>query len=97
MSRKRLVISVNDGRAKGSGAQHCSISNLHSESQKLGTGGLRVLLTMPPAKERVHSKTAERHVNNKAIPASIKSCDTFIGKQQFIEEVITLKPIFLNS
>jgi hypothetical protein len=79
MTRKRLVISVNDGRAKGSGAQHCSISNLHSESQKLGTGGLRVLLTMPPAKERVHSTTAKRRVNNKAIPVSIKSCVTHLS------------------
>lgn len=49
MARKRLAISVKDGRAVGSGAQHCSISILHSGSQKFGMCGLKVLFTMPPA------------------------------------------------
>lgn len=48
ITRRRLAISVKDGRAVGSGAQHCSIRLLHSVSQELGTGGLSVLLTMPP-------------------------------------------------
>ena len=48
INRRRLAISVKDGLAAGSGAQHCSISLLHSGSQELGTGGLSVLLTMPP-------------------------------------------------
>lgn len=48
-TRKRAAISVKDGLAVGLGAQHCSISLRHSWSQKLGMGGLNVLLTMPPA------------------------------------------------
>jgi len=78
MARKRLAISVNDGRAMGSGAQHCSISNLHSGSQKLGTGGLKVLLTMPPAGERDTETTKKRLVNYEATPVSIKSCDIYL-------------------
>lgn len=46
--RNRLAISVKDGLAAGLGAQHCSISVLHSESQWSGIVGLNVLFTMPP-------------------------------------------------
>lgn len=49
IARKRPAISVKDGLTTGFGAQHCSINILHSGSQKLGIGGLNVLLTMPPA------------------------------------------------
>lgn len=48
--RNRLVISVKDGLAAGLGAQHCSISVLHSGSQLLGMVGLNVLFTIPPAR-----------------------------------------------
>lgn len=46
--RRRPAISVKHGRTVGSGAQHSSISLLHSGSQELGMGGLRVLFTIPP-------------------------------------------------
>ncbi len=49
MARSRPAISVNAGRCDGSGAQHCSISLLHSGSHDAGTGGLNVLFTIPPA------------------------------------------------
>jgi len=51
MERSRPAISVKAGRCAGSGAQHCSMSLLHSGSHEAGTGGLSVLFTMPPAKE----------------------------------------------
>lgn len=50
MARSRPAISVNAGRCDGSGAQHCSISLLHSGSHEAGTGGLNVLFTIPPAR-----------------------------------------------
>lgn len=46
--RNRLAISVKEGLAAGLGAQHCSISFLHSESQWFGIVGLNVLFTIPP-------------------------------------------------
>jgi len=49
--RKRLAISVKDGLTAGLGAQHCSISVLHSGSQLLGMVGLNVLFTIPPVRE----------------------------------------------
>jgi len=48
MDLNLLVISVNDGRLSGSGDQHSSISFLHPESHRSGTGGLRVFFTIPP-------------------------------------------------
>lgn len=48
IERSLFVISVNEGRASGSRDQHCSISFLHSGSQCLGMGGLRVFFTIPP-------------------------------------------------
>lgn len=50
IERSRLAISVKDGRCAGSGAQHSSISFLHSRSQVAGTGGRNVLFTIPPAR-----------------------------------------------
>lgn len=47
--RSLLVISVNDGRISGSGDQQCSISFLHSGSQRSGTGGRSVFFTIPPS------------------------------------------------
>jgi hypothetical protein len=49
IERRRPAISVKAGRCAGSGAQHCSISRLHSGSHDAGTGGLSVLFTIPPA------------------------------------------------
>lgn len=49
ITRNLFVISVNDGRAAGSGDQHCSISFRHSGSQQSGTGGRRVLFIIPPS------------------------------------------------
>jgi hypothetical protein len=49
MLRSLFVISVNDGLASGSEAQHSSINFLHPVSQCSGTGGLSVLLTIPPS------------------------------------------------
>ena len=51
MERNRPAIWVKDGRCCGSGAQHCSISLLHSGSHVAGMGGLNVLFTIPPALE----------------------------------------------
>lgn len=53
MTRSLFVISVNDGLAEGSKDQHSSINFFHSESQRSGIGGLRVLLTIPPS-HKVH-------------------------------------------
>jgi hypothetical protein len=53
MERSRFTTSVKLGRSDGSVAQHCSISALHSRSHVSGTGGRRVLLTMPPEKGTV--------------------------------------------
>lgn len=47
--RKRLAISVKEGLAIGLGAQHSSISVLHSRSHSLGIVGLNILFTIPPA------------------------------------------------
>jgi len=49
ITRSLFVISVNDGLASGSNAQHSSISFLHPASQFSGIRGLRVLLTIPPS------------------------------------------------
>ena len=82
--RKRRAISLNDGRATGSGAQHCSIRNFHSGSQELGTGGLSVLLTMPPAaKERGHQSRHESHIiegRNYKTKSPIKSFSVLISR-----------------
>lgn len=54
MLRSLFVISVNDGLAAGSGDQQSSISFFHSASQRFGIGGLRVLLTIPPAQQSMN-------------------------------------------
>ena len=59
MLRSLFVISVNDGLAAGSGDQQSSISFFHSVSQRFGIGGLRVLLTIPPAHQII--KQFEQH------------------------------------
>lgn len=64
MARSLPAISVNAGRCAGSGAQHCSMSLLHSGSHDAGTGGLSVLFTMPPAK-RVRSHACATDRSNK--------------------------------
>ena len=64
MARSLPAISVKAGRCAGSGAQHCSMSLLHSGSHDAGTGGLSVLFTMPPAKgipKVIHVLTARRN------------------------------------
>jgi len=48
MERNPLAISVKEGLSDGSDDQHISISSLHSGSQDSGTGGLKVLFTIPP-------------------------------------------------
>jgi hypothetical protein len=45
-----LAISENDGLSDGSADQQASISALYVASHHLGTGGRRVLLTIPPIK-----------------------------------------------
>lgn len=47
IKRNSLAIYVKFGLCSGSIAQHLSISDLHSGSQFTGTGGLKVLLTIP--------------------------------------------------
>lgn len=46
--RNWLAISVKLGLSDGSADQHLSIKDLHSGSHDSGTGGLSVLLTIPP-------------------------------------------------
>lgn len=48
MDLSSLAISVKLGLSNGSEDQHLSISDLQSGSQDSGTGGLNVLLTIPP-------------------------------------------------
>ena len=49
MERNWFAILVKLGLSDGSEDQHLSISDFHSGSQDSGTGGLKVLLTIPPA------------------------------------------------
>lgn len=48
IERNSLAISVKVGLSDGSDDQHLSINNVHSGSQDSGTGGRKVLLTIPP-------------------------------------------------
>ena len=48
MARNLLTTSVKLGLSDGSANQHCSISELHCGSHDSGTGGRRVLFTIPP-------------------------------------------------
>lgn len=56
ITRRRFVISVKVGLTTGLGAQHCSISFFHSESQEFGIAGLSVLFTIPPENGRKQAK-----------------------------------------
>lgn len=49
IARNWFAISVKLGLSDGSDDQHLSMSDFHSGSQNSGTGGLKVLLTIPPA------------------------------------------------
>ena len=64
IERNLLAISVKVGLSNGSAAQHLSIRDLQSGSQFSGTGGLNVLLIMPPVytlQESVSSLVNSNH------------------------------------
>jgi hypothetical protein len=48
IARNSFAISVKFGLSDGSADQHLSINDLQSGSQVSGTGGRKVLLTIPP-------------------------------------------------
>lgn len=51
------------GLSDGSGDQHLSISDLHSESQESGIGGRSVLLTIPPELQLKYQLAAAQHLS----------------------------------
>src|SRR4051812_26530904 len=51
IERNLVAISVKLGLSNGSADQHCSINDVHSGSHNSGTGGRKVLLTIPPVDE----------------------------------------------
>lgn len=53
ITRSSLAISVKLGLSDGSADQHLSMSDFQSRSQDSGTGGRKVLLTIPPALDSV--------------------------------------------